>query len=378
MLGSLIGTGISILGGLFGGNSKKKAQEARDKHNVEAIRTANETNNKRAEDMNADVRARADEAAKVPVETYSDSRTENWSKSESAGGFDADAFLAAADKTGINPISMMRSGMGSLFATNTSVGYSGSQSTGTTKTYGERAMDAALAGQNIYYDSPETLSGDAPQSTGETIGNALQSAGAAFSDYSAQQAQNDHQRAMLQDKLNAQASSSGSNVSTGGGGGGSGSGGAAVTTAGSFGGSAGSGMSSGGDENEGGVTIGGVEIENAPGWSDAQTIEDEYGDVAGSAYGAARGAADAGNYLRKNATEGSIGDYLIKGADAYSDASLGVYDWLLNTPVKDMVPTVTGQPTWGTMGSGQTQGGWRKSHSADESQRAGGGASGSW
>lgn len=160
MLGALVAGGASLLSGLFGRSSAKKQAKKEEA----AIREANAKAEVLAADMNRQARLRADAAALVPVQ----SERENATTSVSQGGVDMDAFMSAAENYGFNPLTFLRSGALSLFARTESATHSLDWEC----TTGERAMEAAQAGQYIPQLSPVISQTKVP-GVGEVFGNAL-------------------------------------------------------------------------------------------------------------------------------------------------------------------------------------------------------------
>lgn len=159
-LGALIAGGASLISGLFGRSSAKKQAKKEEA----AIRAANEVAVRQADDMNRSARLRAEAAALVPVQ----SERENATTSVSQGGVDMAGFMAAAENYGFNPLTFLRSGALSLFARTESATHSVDWEC----TTGERAMDAAQAGQYIPQLSPVISQTKVP-GMGEVFGNAL-------------------------------------------------------------------------------------------------------------------------------------------------------------------------------------------------------------
>lgn len=162
-LGALIGGAASLVGGLFG----KSSADKKDRQNARNQQKNDEANRKRVEAMNADVRARAEAAAKVPIVTT----TSGFDKSRviTSGSVDIAAMMAAAEKSGFNPVTFLRNGGMAAYAKSV---------TDTDRKYGEtqtvtgaHAMDAALAGQQIF-QSAAPYQNQAP-GYGEVFGNAL-------------------------------------------------------------------------------------------------------------------------------------------------------------------------------------------------------------
>lgn len=188
----LLTGGASLLGG-FGAAS---AQRKRDMANVRAVATANYVNASRATKLNNELRQRADKAAKVPVVT-----TTKYGRTDTVSGdVDTDAFLSQAAKMGVNPLTLIRSGSLGLYGRTKSV----SSGQDVVTTTGERAMDAALAGQNIYFDQANTLLGAPPQTTGQILGGGLSDGLGAYSQIASQDAQNAFQLKYLQQQTSSQ------------------------------------------------------------------------------------------------------------------------------------------------------------------------------
>lgn len=238
----LLSGGASLLSG-FGAAS---AQRKRDKANVRAMAEANFVNASRATKLNNELRQRADRAAKVPIVT----------QRSSGGDVDTERFIAQSEAMGINPITMVRSGSLGLWGRNWE----------RTETTGENAMQAALAGDNIYYDSPNVLTGSPPQTTGQVLGGAFQDGLSAYSTVAQQDAQNAFQmrylRAQQQGQAGLQAARMRSygSLATGAGGGGSTGGGVLGSTPGK------------------GLKIGGLDWLLNPNSSDAQQFENRLGE----------------------------------------------------------------------------------------------------
>lgn len=157
LLGAALSFGSSFLSGLFGkSGAKKRAEEEK-----RAIDEANRINQGRATAMNRDVRIRADLASKKPIVTKSVSGLAHMTH---------DAIV-----NGYNPLTVLRAG--------------GLAGYNTTTVTGSTAMDAALAGQHIATFQPLISQTQVP-STGEVLGNALQSGVGTFQNMmSTQQAQ---------------------------------------------------------------------------------------------------------------------------------------------------------------------------------------------
>lgn len=162
MLGAAIAAGASLISGLFG----KEGAEDRAEEEKDAINRANKKATELTATMNKEVRARADAAALVPVQTYRAHEGQVDTKS----GVDMAAFMKAAEENGFNPLTFLRSGALSLFATSRTT----DSSEDWTCTTGERAMDAAVQGQHIPQLQAAIPSTQVP-STGEVFGNALTS-----------------------------------------------------------------------------------------------------------------------------------------------------------------------------------------------------------
>lgn len=172
LVGAAIQGGVSLIGGLLGQSSARDRERAEK----EALRGLNRSNMELTAEMNRQVRARADAAARTPVVTTNFSEGHD----NTQGGVDMDAFLAASARGGFNPLTFLRSGALGLFGTTRrqTGEYSWSRTTG------ERAMEAALAGQYI-----PTLVSDFPTTqvpgTGEIIGNALSAGAGTYLDWMA-------------------------------------------------------------------------------------------------------------------------------------------------------------------------------------------------
>lgn len=220
MLGmGLISGGVSLISGLLGRSSAKK-QAAKEEA---AIREANNAASENAAKMNKEARARAEAAALVPVQTQSahdevrtsatDTTSGGFSKSKgfTQGSVDMKGFMAAAEENGFNPLTFLRSGALALFGrtdsedseTHGDVSRSVVADTLSTDdftcTTGERAMDAAQAGQYIPQLSPVVASTKVP-GMGDVLGNALTAGTNQYLSDRTRQEQNDFEMA----KLNAQ------------------------------------------------------------------------------------------------------------------------------------------------------------------------------
>lgn len=174
----LVSGGISLLGGLF----SSMGQKSRDKKNAEAARKANEANEARVTKMNADVRRRAERAASVPIVT----------NQQTAGSVDVKGMMAGAEAAGFNPITWLRNGGMQAYARTTS----------SSQVYNSQLMDAALAGSTIFQESAPPLS--TAQTTGEVIGNALNTGASAWVNEASQERQNQFQMGLLQMQLDGQ------------------------------------------------------------------------------------------------------------------------------------------------------------------------------
>lgn len=208
MLGALAAGVIQGAGSLFSGFGAASKQRARDKANVRAMDVANQINAGRTEDMNRQIRARADAAALVPVVTTTNTDYGRHEETLTAGDINVDAFIKQSNAMGINPISMLRSGAMGYYARTSSQTRTGGRDSVTTTTTGERAMDAALAGSEIPYYQANQLLGAAPQSTGEILGGSLSDAYGAYSQVAANDMQNAYQMAALQQQARSYAASS--------------------------------------------------------------------------------------------------------------------------------------------------------------------------
>lgn len=169
---SLIAGAASLVSGIFGRSDAKKQAKKEEK----AIKAANAKAEQMASDMNREVRARADAAALVPVQTARQ------------GGVDMGAFLAASEAGGFNPLTFLRSGALSLFSNDF------------TCTTGERAMDAAIQGQHIPQLSPVISSTRVP-SMGSVFGDALTSGANQYLSDLSQDRNNAFQMEMLRASL---------------------------------------------------------------------------------------------------------------------------------------------------------------------------------
>lgn len=184
MLGALVAGGVSLLSGLFGRSSAKKQAKKEE----DAIRKANDVATAQAEQMNREIRARADAAALVPVATS----RETASRTES--GVDMKAFMSAAEENGFNPLTFLRSGALSLFANTTT------STEDWTCTTGERAMDAALSGTYLPSLQPVISSTKVP-GVGDVFGNALTAGANQYLSDLSQQQNNDFQMALMERQL---------------------------------------------------------------------------------------------------------------------------------------------------------------------------------
>lgn len=191
MLGAAIAAGASLISGLFGRSSAKKQAKKEE----EAIRRANDQATALAQQMNKEVRARADAAALVPVQTSKEHA--EGGVSSTRGGVDMAAFMAAAEDYGFNPLTFLRSGALSLFATSETEDVRWSDDF--ICTTGESAMEAALSGQHMPSLQPVIASTRVP-GVGEVLGNALQ---AGTNQYLSDMSQ-DQQNAFQMDLLNRQ------------------------------------------------------------------------------------------------------------------------------------------------------------------------------
>lgn len=187
-LGALIAGGVSLLGGLFGRSSAKKQAKKEE----DAIRKANDIATAQAAQMNKEIRARADAAALVPVQTS----REHAEMSHRQGGVDMGAFMAAAENYGFNPLTFLRSGALSLFANESSV----LMSEDWTCTTGERAMEAALSGTYLPQLQPVISQTKVP-GMGDVLAGALQSGANQYLSDLSQQQNNDFQMELLNAKL---------------------------------------------------------------------------------------------------------------------------------------------------------------------------------
>lgn len=308
MLGALISGGLSALSGLFGRSRAKK-------ENAEAQR--------RADAMNADVRARAEAAAKIPVVTTS----------ESSNSVDMDGFMAAARDHGFNPLTFLRSGALSLFTS----------SKETNSVSGSMNMEAALAGQYV----PQLSS---VPSVGEIVTGGLSTAFSQWSAERSQQQQNQFQLDLVRAQLEGVQGSSyrGSrsfNVPTAtmSGGTRTGSGTAALAETATV-------YRNPGDK----LCFWGWCMGTDSGTSSAEDIETRYGDVAQEAWGIATGVADLGKagVRVKDAFERDFRS-IAPGVDAIAAAATGLVKW--STPVnlipKAAVPALPALRTFGTRGT---------------------------
>lgn len=178
-IGAAIGAGASLIGGLIGQSSKKKQEE----RNIRDQRNTDAANHRRVVEMNADVRRRAEAAAAVPIVTS------GWERI--ASSVDVEGMMAAAEKAGFNPVTWLRNGGLAAYA-RTSRDYSESVT-------GSRAMEAALAGSEIYQQG-QAYQRTAP-TQGEVFGNALAQFGSGVSEFLTQQQQNAFQMQLLNAQL---------------------------------------------------------------------------------------------------------------------------------------------------------------------------------
>lgn len=179
-LGAIVAGAASFISGILGRSSAKKQAKKEE----EAIRKANDVATANAQQMNKEIRARADAAALVPVATERETRT--------TGGVDTGRFLKEAEEMGINPLTMVRSGALSLYADTTVNDW--------TCTTGERAMDAALSGTYLPQLSPVIAQTKVP-GIGEIAGNALVSGANQYLSDLSQAENNAFQMALLDKKL---------------------------------------------------------------------------------------------------------------------------------------------------------------------------------
>lgn len=171
MLDWLVSGGASLIGGLFSMSSQKK----RDRANAEAARKANEANEARVNKMNADVRARAERAAAVPIVT----------NQQTSGSVDVAGMMAGAEAAGFNPVTWLRNGGMQAYAKTSS----------SSQLWNSQLMDAALAGSTIFQESAPPM--QTAQGVGEVIGNALTTGASAWVNEASQERQNQFQMAML-------------------------------------------------------------------------------------------------------------------------------------------------------------------------------------
>lgn len=167
----LISGATSLIGGLF----SSMGQKSRDKKNAEAVRKANEANERRVTEMNADVRRRAEKAAAVPIVT------------NQQGSVDVKAMMQGAYDAGFNPATWLRNGGMQAYAKSS------------TQVWNSQLMDAALSGSTIFQESMPPLS--TATTTGEVIGNALTTGASAWIAEAQQERQNQFQMAMLNAQL---------------------------------------------------------------------------------------------------------------------------------------------------------------------------------
>lgn len=167
----LISGGASLISGLLGMGSEK----ARDKENAKRVREANERNEKRVQDMNADVRARADAAANLPIIV------------NQQGGVNVSEMMKGAEAAGFNPVTWLRNGAMAAYSTTSQ------------QTWNSHAMDAALAGSEIFQESAPAMS--TARGPGEVLGSALQTGASAWVAEAQQQRQDSFQLALMDMQL---------------------------------------------------------------------------------------------------------------------------------------------------------------------------------
>lgn len=171
-LGLAKGAGSLISGLSAAHNQKEQYHQERQR-----LQILNDRNRMWTDKLNQELRARADAAALVPVETTST--------------VDMAGFLAAAEMAGFNKLSFLRSGALSLFTK--------------VSTTGERAMDAALAGDNWFQEVSTNPNLGYTTSSGEAVGDAISSGADAFMSEWQREAQNNFQLGLLQTTLAAKA-----------------------------------------------------------------------------------------------------------------------------------------------------------------------------
>lgn len=191
-LGALVSAGSSLIGGLLGkaGKEDQRKKDLRD----QAVR--NQLNFDLIASMNADVRARAEAAAKIPIVTT----TEGYDNSTitSTGSVDIAAMMKAASDSGFNPVTFLRNGGMAAYAktvTDNQRKYSETQTV-----TGAHNMDAALAGQQIFQHGAAPSQMSVP-STGEVFGNAITSGANAWLQNYNQIQQNEFQSKLLDAQL---------------------------------------------------------------------------------------------------------------------------------------------------------------------------------
>lgn len=304
MLGALLTMGGSLLSGLLGQSDEKKrlkaqefARQQANVHNQQAIEAFNQRSEANANRLNAEIRKRADKAAKVPVVTQSSRHVTDTQvdtrHAETQSSVDIDGMMAAAEKAGFNPVTFLRAGGLQAYAKSVS------DETGkhtqslweksSQKVTGANAMDAALAGQHLpalmaYQEAGQDQSMNYP-GTGEVLGSALKSGVDKFVSDLDQSRQNDFQRDLLERQL------AGRNRS------GVGGGSMYVPYGVQYGGTSnngGSGALGGG----GGVSLFGTAINPDKGTSDANDFENRYGELGDWVGGAAAALSDAYKFIQ--------------------------------------------------------------------------------
>lgn len=204
-LGSLISAGASLASGLLGASS---AQSARQK-DLRDQDFRNQLNRGIINNMNADLRRRAEAAAQVPIVTTN--VTDGWDNTTvtTSGSVDIAAMMKAAEASGFNPVTFLRNGGMAAYAKTVSDSQRKYNETSTSTTTGSNAMEAALAGSTIFQYGAAPSHQGLP-TTASAFGNAI-TAGANqwVADYNQQQ-QNDFQMQLMNAQLagNNQAASS--------------------------------------------------------------------------------------------------------------------------------------------------------------------------
>lgn len=179
-LGSLITGGASLISGFLG----MKGKEDQRKKDLRDQATRNQLNYDLIAAMNADVRARAEAAAKVPIVTTG--------SDVSTSSVDIAAMMKGAEASGFNPVTFLRNGGLAAYAKSTR-NY-------TESVTGSRAMEAALAGSEIFQHGAAPSQMSVP-SMGEVFGNALTTGAGQYVSDMNQQQQNNFQMQLMNAQL---------------------------------------------------------------------------------------------------------------------------------------------------------------------------------